>query len=405
MRTLLPRWSALLVLGLLAGGTWAAPAPAPPVEDTTHLVAVTNDFGFRLLTAMGKRGDAQNLLLSPVSLEMALGMTYAGAAGNTRAAIGKALGVGTMTPAAVGGTNAQLLGLLHAADSAVTLTLADSLWSDDNKPLNPAFVKQVTRDYGAEVKTVDFASPAAAAKINGWVSEQTQKKIEKIIENTDANDLLYLINTVYFKGRWQTAFDKALTKDQPFLLPTGKSIALPMMRTRGKFRYVEDETIQGIVLPYGKGRLSMVILLPNADVTLEEFRRALTAANWHNWLTHTTEQEGSLQLPRFSARFSGEMIAPLSALGMGVAFSGNADFRDMFIQPRGARISEVLHGTALTVDEEGATAAAATVVKMTRGAPRRHTFTMVVDHPFFCAIRDDKTGAILFMGTVVNPEK
>jgi len=382
-----------------------ASTPAALPDNVTPLVAATNEFGFRLLTAFGRKGDTQNLLLSPLSLEMALGMTYNGARGETRAAIGKALGVEKMPPATVSAANAQMLGLLHAADSAVTLEIANSLWSSDKAPLNADFRARTARDYDAEVQAVNFGDPGAAKQINSWISNHTGKKIDRLIEKTDAGDILYLVNALYFKGSWQTAFNKKLTATHPFTLPNGKKLPVPMMAATGKFRYQENETFQAIQLPYGKGRFSLLIFLPNADVTLDDIRHALTAANWHRWMLAFKEDQGILRLPRFSARYTGELQQPLTALGMGVAFSGNADFGDMFQKPEGANISDVLHGVALTVDEEGTTAAAATVVKMSKSIHHgpHLAFEMLVDHPFFCAIRDDKTGAVLFLGTIVNP--
>ena len=396
---------ALCALALLTLGAYAA-SPAPARDEMTMLVAASNDFGFRLLTAFGKKGDTQNLILSPLSLELALGMTYNGAAGDTRTAIGSALGVEKTPPTVLSGATAQLLGELHAMDTAVTLQIANSLWYSEKAPLVADFRTRTAHEYDAEIRAVNFAQPGAAKQINDWISAHTGKKIEKLVEKTTADDMLFLVNALYFKGHWQTPFNKQLTKEQHFTLSSGKQITVPMMRAGGKFRYQENETFQAVELPYGKGRLSLLIFLPNADVTLDDFRHMLTAAHWHDWVLGFKEANGSLQLPRFTARFTGEMQQPLTALGMGVAFSENADFHAMFVKPKGAGISEVLHGAVLAVDEEGTTAAAATVVRMSKSIARLHeSFTMIVDHPFCCAIRDDKTGAILFLGTIVNPEK
>ncbi|MBC8234296.1 serpin family protein, partial [bacterium] len=203
---------------------------------------------------------------------------------------------------------------------------------------------------------------------------------------------------IYFKGRWKVEFDKSKTRDGVFHLPNGREKQVPMMSQSSNFPYFRGDNFEAVSLPYGEGRMSMYIFLPNSDSNLDAFLLHLNAENWENWMSQFDEVADNLMvvLPRFKLEYEVTLNDALKALGMGIAFSGRANFDG--IAP-GLFISEVKHKTFVEVNEEGTEAAAVTAVMLKDSIPP----LFVVDRPFFFAIRDNWTGTVLFMGLVIEP--
>ena len=252
---------------------------------------------------------------------------------------------------------------------------------------------------------LNFADPGSVATINDWVGRNTAGKIPKIIDRIDANDILFLINAIYFKGKWTAQFKKELTKQQPFTPADRNKIQVPMMTQSGSYQYYETPDFQAISLPYGNRRWNLRIFLPSAGRTLPQFLKSLTAANWDTWMRSFHKRDGDISLPRFRIEYEKELNNALKALGMEVAFDrSRADFSAMLQTSERAYIKQVKHKTFVEVNEEGTEAAAATSVgvQVTSVEVPMQKFRMVVDRPFFCAIRDEQTGAVLFLGAINN---
>lgn len=420
MRKTLPVLAAGLAAMLLLGFTGcpseneeAQPqARRADLKVDAALVTATNDFGFRLYRELAKNNGGKNLILSPTSLELALGMTGNGAAGETRTAMMATLGVAAMTRDDFNAANAQLLALLNNPDARVQLSIADALWGRQGVAFHPDFLRRARDGFAARVDTLDFASPEAAGTINRWVGEQTRGKIPELFAPRDVRDaLMVLVNALYFKGLWTAPFDTAQTRDGAFTGGDGKTKTLPMMRRAAKFPYLETETFQAVGLPYGDKYVSMYLFLPRAGTSLAELTAALTPAKWAAWMAQFSAREGTVVLPRFKADYTAQeaLKTALAALGMGAAFDpARADFADLLAP--GAQVegriylSTVVHKTVLEVNEEGTEAAAATGAGVGVTAVPAAPFTLTVDRPFFFAIRDNPTGAILFLGTVSDPK-
>jgi len=368
-----------------------------------HLVAATRDFGFRLLNGLVAGQPDRNVFISPSSIATALAMTYNGAAGATRQAMAATLGLRGMSVGEADQAYALLAATLHGLDPHVELTIANSLWSRQNVPFNPAFVAALRQYFGATATTLDFADPRASLAINGWVNLRTHGKIARIVpDRLDPAMILYLINAIYFKGRWTVPFDKGQTRQRPFARSGSGQKVLPMMTRTDSFPYYRGAGFQGISLPYGNGKWSMVVLLPDASSSLGALHANLTAGAWDSWLSQFKPSFGTIVLPRFKVDYTHTLNQALIALGMGEAFSRQADFSGLTTATR-ARISAVDHAALMEVDEEGATAAAATAVGIIPTAVRAPGFTLIVDRPFLCAIRDSTTGTVLFAGSIVDP--
>jgi serine protease inhibitor len=411
-----PRQSrrALLRSGLLAGaaltihpltsGLSSGPATADAAALPADALAAANlDFAFRLRTAVSGSAAPTNLLLSPLSVSIALAMVFNGAHGATRQAMAAAMDLRAMTTVALNSANATLLAGLAARDPNVDLEIADSLWQRQDLTLLPAFVAAVGKAYGATPTRLNFASPQAPATINAWVNQHTHGLIPRIVKQIPPEMVLYLVNALYFKGPWSTPFDPHATKPGSFTLQDGSTAQVPMMAHTGYYSYTKQSGYEAIRLPYASGQFSMYIFLPAASTTLAAFLSGLTASSWAATLKGLTGQHGSIAMPRFSVNYTTSLNAALQSLGMGVAFDPNkADFSNM---AKGQKlfISDVRHATVMQVDEKGTKAAAVTSIGVGATAVMRDTFSMTVNRPFFCAIRDETSGTLLFLGTVVDP--
>lgn len=382
---------------------------ATAIKVDPAVVAANTRFGFKLYSEVLKDKQAlgKNVFVSPSSVALALAMAYNGAEAETRQAMASAMEIDGRKLEDVNRAYKDLRAALESADPKVQLQIANSIWSRQGLALKPDFVKRTRESFNAEVSELNFDDPASASIINKWVSGSTNGKIEKIVDQIERDSLMFLINAIYFKGKWSDQFDKARTKDQPFKLADGRQKPHPMMVQSGNYAYFEGEGFQAASLPYGGGRVSMYIFLPREGTSLDQFHRQLKAENWDSWMTSFEKTPGEIALPRFKLEYDISLNDALKALGMGLAFDPDrANFSGMFEDPRDAFISKVKHKTFVEVNEEGTEAAAVTSVEVQATSARmpREPFRMVVDRPFFCAIRDNDSGAVLFMGSIIDPQ-
>ena len=385
--------------------TWsrsASEGSQRPVDP--RLTAATTRFSFKLYKQI-RDPRSKNTFVSPTSVMLALAMTYNGADGTTRQAMARTLEVEGMSLDEVNRAFADLKSALTPADPKVQLTIANSLWARKGFNMKPDFVERNKQHYGAEITNLDFSDPAATGTINSWVKKNTGGKIEKIVEGFRAEEVLFLINAIYFKGQWKTEFKKENTKPDAFRVAGGEQKQLPMMSQSGSYLYYKGNNFQSVALPYGKGDVSMYIFLPDEQTSLDQFEQELTAENWDQWMSSFGVTRGDIKLPRFKVEWEASLNDALKTLGMAEAFDGRANFSQI-AQLSGNKlyITEVKHKSWCEVNEEGTVAAAATSVGMGIASAPPPPFSMKVDRPFFFAIRDSVSGVVLFMGSVANPE-
>lgn len=391
-----------------------ATSPSPTTNERAgkvkldeRLVKASSSFGFQLFDRIATQDINKNIFISPTSVTIALSMTYNGASGETQQAIAKALELQGIKIDEVNDFNRNIQQLLANGDTNVELNIANSLWARKDIALDKTFLNKVKEFYQAEITNLNFNDPNSVSTINAWVKQNTKDKIEKVVDRIDADSLLFLINAVYFKGKWEAPFEKALTQPQPFTLSDGAKIQHPAMSRSGEYRYYDAPTFQAISLPYGSGRFSMEVFLPKPNSNLVKFQQQLTAKNWQEWSTKFTRREGLIQLPRFKVEYETSLKNVLQKMGMAIAFNPDkADFRNLTAVK--AFISDVKHKTYVEVNEEGTEAAAVTSVEMraTSAIPNEEPpFTMIVDRPFFFTISDRQTSTIIFMGAIQNPSK
>ncbi len=374
------------------------------VESAQLAVSAQNAFGLNLLRAVVDKKPRGNVFLSPVSAFVALAMAEAGAAGSTRSAIRKTLAL------PVGIDEQQLHASLDALQCVLKmpggaqLTLANALWTDQKAPVSPAFVELSQNVFRALAASLDFQDPAAARHINNWVSTNTKGKIPEIVTpDVVRAAVVILTNAVYFAAKWNSPFAKSDTVDAPFGHSDGSTRAVPMMHHADlKLAYREGPGFTGAALRYQASSVLFYALLPAAGTKPADVLAHLDLAAL---LKSDSEFDLDLKLPRFSLDFGESLSGYLKALGMDVAFHyPQANFR-----PMGSElffISDVIQKTRLEVDEEGTVAAAATAVLMGAGAGRpkpQETKVLVFDRPFVALIADERTGALLFAGTIERP--
>lgn len=370
----------------------------------TGLPSAYNSFGLNLFAGLTSDERGKNVFISPLSIATALTMVYTGSAAETKEAMAKALSLGRETIPEVSRAAADLRRRINRQDSKVELTIANSLWARNGVRFRNEFLDRNREFFGAEISTLDFADPKSTEVINQWVDSNTKGKIKRIVEQIDAQTVMYLINAIYFKGKWKSEFDKALTGEGTFRLLDGGRKPVMLMSQGGNFPYLKGERFQAINLPYADGSVSMYIFLPNETVPLPDFLKQLTQKNWDAWMNQFRPSEGEIKLPRFKVEYEKDLNDPLKKLGMEVAFdAARANFegmraeRDLFIQ-------NVKHKAVAEVNEEGTEAAAATSVAIGITSVRMDRFTLIVDRPFLMAIRDNSTGSLLFLGAVYDPQ-
>ncbi len=396
--------AALLMTALLAGcgGVTPAPAPAPAdkpapaTEVDARLTGAGVSFGFDLLKQVY---DGKNTFLSPPSASVILSLTANGARGATQEGMLQGLRAGDLTLDELNRANAALQSVLANPDPKVELSLANAVWYDKEFTVAPAFVAVAKEHYRAELKE-GLSVPA----INKWVKDQTRGRIPEILDKTSPLTVMVLVNAIYFKGEWSSPFKANSTSDRSFTRVDGSTKSVPFMSRRAHFGYIEVDGVRGVRLPYGDGRLAMYALMPDR---WDGFVESLTAERWAAWMAAAGRRELALALPKVKLEASMELKEPLIAMGMGEAFDPNrADFSGLFATlSEPVYISRVVQKSFLEINEKGTEAAAATAVEVTAtsAAPSEPPLVLELNRPFLVAIRDDVTGALLFLGVIMEP--
>ena len=384
----------------------AASGAQPAAVRTAELVEADNKFGLEVFNRITAAKPQENVFISPLSIALALQMTAHGSAGATWDAMAGAMNVSGLTPAEAAAGNLALRDELLKADKKVRLDIANSLWLRKDVKLQKQFAADCGKYYQASVTTLDFARPSAVTTINDWVAKNTNGRIKEIVSELTPEEILVLVNAIYFKGSWSKEFDPKLTSPREFHLVSGPA-QRRMMNREDRFRYKADDAMQAVALPYGDGRLNMYVFLPSQKDGLGRLIDATKPDNFTELFDGFGEKKGTVVLPRFKIEFEQNLVKTLQKLGMGLAFTPGADFSRMVVPPATAAISDVLHKTFVEVNEEGTEAAAVTGVKMMATAMPRpeEKFDFVCDHPFLCAIRDDVTGSVLFLGAIFDPKQ
>jgi serine protease inhibitor len=375
-------------------------------KTTEEVIAADNLFGIELFQRVMANDTTDNIFISPTSVALALAMTYNGADGATKAAMEETLKKQGLTADELNQSYKDLIDALVSIDPKVLLEIANSIWYREDVEVLPEFINVNQTYYDAQVKSLIF-NALAKDIINGWVAEKTHDKIKEVLDFIPPDAIMYLINAIYFKGIWRSEFDKEKTRELPFYLTDGTPVQVPTMQQQDTFRYVKNDLLSAVELPYGDGNFSMVILLPNEGKTVDDITTALSVESWSTLMKGFSDKDVVLHLPRLKFEYKKLLNQDLIDMGMGIAFTWDADFSK--IDPtRSLCISRVIHKTFVEVNEEGTEAAAVTVVEIIETAypgPQEQPVYFYVDRPFVFVIKERDTGAMLFIGRVNNPLK
>jgi serine protease inhibitor len=367
-----------------------------------QLIESDHHFGLKLFREVARTESNKNVFISPLSVAMALGMTFNGAAGETEEAMRNTLEFEEFSNQEINESFRSLISLLIQLDPRVIFEIANSIWYRNTFQVEQEFININKTYFNAEVNALDFSSPTAPDVINGWVDQKTHGKIKEIIDQIDPLVVMVLINAIYFKGTWTYEFDPDQTQDDWFTTYNGTQVDCRMMRQENTFEYLETDDFQAVDLPYGNGQFSMTVFLPEPGTAVNDWIAQITLEDWRAWIGQFSTTRGTLYFPKFILEYKINLNQVLTNLGMGIAFDPNrADFTK--INPRGDLfISGVLHKTFVEVDEQGTEAAAVTAVEVGTtsidGPPTG--FCMRVDRPFLFVIREHHSGTILFIGKV-----
>lgn len=378
------------------------PKPLNLPPEVQEVIKSDNSFGLNLFKEiMSGAEEAQNVMISPLSVSLALSMTYNGAEGDTRIAMEDAMEMAGLSRSQLNDLNKKLLDALLAHDPSVILEVANSIWYRDDFTIQQSFIDLNKEYYDAEVSSLDFSDPQTKDVINQWVADKTHNKIEDIVDQISPESFMFLINAIYFKGSWRSEFDPKETFDSEFVLEDGSKIEVPMMHLKLDANTYNNDQFSAIELPYGKGNWSMFVFVPHSGSKVNDIVEDINLENWNSWMEgFTPSTDINLGLPKFTFEYEESLVEVLKSLGMGVAFSSAADFSGI-LEGGGLQISDVKHKTFIEVNEEGTEAAAVTSVEIELTSAGNYFYAT---KPFLFVIAEKSSGTILFVGSLMNPK-
>jgi serine protease inhibitor len=366
------------------------------------LIHSNTQFGFKIFNQLILEDKDQNIFISPLSILLALAMTYNGAVGDTSLAMADALEFTGFDLEELNTGFKDLMTSIENADYEIELAIANSIWMNLGFKAREDFIERNNKYYSSEIREIDFADAGTVDTINGWIAGKTSNKIKKMLDAIPADAVMYLINAIYFKGNWTDEFDGGMTADDDFYLADGSTKKVLMMNKWQELPYYAGDGYSAVRLPYGQEKFSMYIILPDKGESLDSLISSLDADGWEEITDSFSERQVELSMPKYKMEYGIKLLNDvLIDMGMGIAFGPDADFsgirEDIFI-------SRVLHKAVIEVNEKGSEAAAATVVEMVETAIEvEEPVEFTVNRPFFFVIADDRSGSILFMGKVMEP--
>ncbi len=387
------------------------PNPEMPFDlpqKSAQLIEADNRFGldlFKRIVAESAPND--NVMISPLSVSMALSMVYNGANGDTRREMEQTLGFSNLTTEEVNASHKALLAALASADPDVLLQVANAIFYHQSLQVKNDFLSVNRNAYNAEISSLNFGQAASLDIINSWVAEKTAGKIPSILDQLDPDLMMVLLNAVYFNGIWKSKFDEKRTHDLPFTMGDGIQRNVETMQLESTIAYQSGSLFSAVQLPYGKGRFAMTLLLPTPGKSMADVRNELSLTRWNVWMKGFKETSNVVvQMPRFKFAWELRLNQTLKAMGMEkpfipkvADFTGISSETDLFID-------FVIHKTYVDVNENGTEAAAVTAVGMSTTSmpvdqPVKTYF--IADRPFVFAITEKSTGTILFIGEMNAP--
>jgi len=368
-----------------------------------QILEADRQFAFELFGKVNALNEEDNYMISPLSVSYALGMTMNGAAETTLDAFYDVLHFGDLTNLEVNESYKDLMDQLVHLDNKVEFSIANSIWYKLGYYVLDEFINTNQAYFDAAVRELDFSDPQAVDIINGWIEEKTNDKIKDMLDYIPSDAVMYLINAIYFNATWKYEFDNSQTAEGPFYPDHAGFTTADFMKVKGSFNYTVTEDFSAVEMPYGDSTFSMVVMLPSGEKSTDDLISQMDHSQWNSWFQNSTVRNVQIELPKFKYGFKSLLNDPLIDLGLEIAFSGSADFSR--ITPGAPLlISRVIHQTFIDVQEKGTEAAAATIVEIIETSAGGDTTPIFrADKPFLYVIKENSTGAFLFMGKVGMP--
>ncbi len=365
------------------------------------LTAKSNDFGFDLLKRVYAVEEKDNLMLSPYSVSTALGMLLNGAAGDTRTQMEEMLGFSDLSLQEINTSYKALMNHLLLSDPDIDLRIANSIWQKQNYTIHKDFLSLNQKYFDANAFERDFSDPKTVDEINAWCAEKTDDKITKIIDHISTEDVMFLINAIYFNGQWKYRFNEDSITNENFY-SQNNVFDVEMMHQQAAFNYYEDDSIQFIELPYANEKFVMQIVLPAHD--LDNLVNDIDAMMLNSWLNNASDREVIVSVPKFKYDYNKRLNDVLKSLGMVDAFDPFTANLTNISDATQLYTSFVDHFTHIDVNPKGTEAAAVTVVGVSYNSIDDSTTRFKLDKPFMYFISEKESNTILFAGTVKQPD-
>jgi serine protease inhibitor len=366
--------------------------------EETQVTKGANDFAFHLYRKLRKE-TPENTFISPLSVSMALAMALNGANEETQQSILNTIDYGGFTAGEVNKAYLDLTELLLGIDRKVQIGIANSVWHSQDYTGHSEFASVIRDFYDGEVKALDFGNSASKDVINGWVESKTNNRITDLLDQISPDEVLFIINAIYFKGDWTYQFDKSKTHKAPFIRADDTVSEVDMMFSKGvKIGRYLDQHFQVLDIPYGNGQFRFTAVLPNDPTHLDDLVSTINAEQVSDWIDQSDSITVELELPRFKMKWKSDLLETLESLGM-----KKSGFPKLLQESMPLAVSRVVHQTYLDVNEEGSEAAAATAIGFERTSAPALPARITIDRPFLFMIREKHSGAILFLGQLIDP--
>ncbi len=381
--------------------------PAEPIALTpkqSEKATADNRFAFKMFREVSVLSDEPNTFFSPLSLNMALGMLYNGTSGETRTEMADVLGLAGFTDTEINEYYQKMSQALLGIDPLTTLSIANSIWYRSGFSVKKPFIDLNKKYFDAEVQALDFSRPDAADIINKWCSDKTKDRIKEIIQKpTDASIVMFLINALYFKSKWQYEFDKKQTKQDDFTTGDNRIIKVNMMEQTSDLRFFSDQHLQCVEIPYGNQAFKMTVILPSGDTDINRLINYLDDNAWQNAVKGLSPRSVKLKLPRYKNECEMKLNDPVMNVGMKRIFGGGL----LNIADAGLFVSNIKQKTFVEVNEAGTEAAAVTVIEIRESYDPNASQPVLffANRPFLYLITEKSTGAILFIGRMDEPKE
>ena len=383
--------------------------PAATVQMTAEqkaMVAKSNDFSFNLFREVYRQHQTESqgqktMFFSPMGATFMMGMLAEGAEGETQREILKTICLDDATAREISRMCEVLIDDAPEADRQVTLEIANAIYTNKGYEPKKEYKECMDEYYDADVRSLDFSNAESLNAINNWAKDETNGKIQKVIDRLSSDAVAYILNSIYFNAKWTNQFDREDTKTETFMTESGEARQIEMMNNNAIVKCAANDVMSMVCLPYGSGTVwNMYVLLPNEGKTIDDVLGCLNTESWMNVCKGLKNMQLNLKMPKYSTLSSIELKAPLTALGMTKAFSPNAEFGKI-TSSKNIYFNSMAQHAQINVTEEGTEMVAVSTGDMSSlggGADIFGTGEFFANRPFVYIVTENNTQAIFFAG-------